>query len=98
MKMKTGLAVIAASHVAHQAQHLALLTDIDRLVSLGREVEPADLRLFERADRRHRRTINAFLVGELGNSAERFLSGLQHENEDEAFSAIAEFTNQEGID
>ncbi|MDH2356298.1 hypothetical protein QCM80_37425 [Bradyrhizobium sp. SSUT112] len=43
VKMQAGLAVITLRNVAEQAQHLALMVDFDRLVRLGREIEPADL-------------------------------------------------------
>ncbi len=54
MHMQARLAVIAARDVAQQTQRLALLADLDRPVGLVLEVEQADRRAFERAERGER--------------------------------------------
>jgi hypothetical protein len=55
MQMETGFAVIALRDITDQAQHLALLAHLDRLVFLGGEIKPADLCRRECTDRRYRR-------------------------------------------
>jgi hypothetical protein len=70
VQVETRPTIVAPRNVAHQAQHLALLADIDRFVFPGGEVEPADLSRGEGADRRYRRTIQTLLVGKFGDRLE----------------------------
>jgi hypothetical protein len=82
MKMQARLAIVASRNVSHQAQHFALLADIDRLVFPGAEVEPPDLGSGKRADRRYRRPIQTLLVGEFRDRLESFLTLIQNQDRD----------------
>jgi hypothetical protein len=82
VKMQARIAIVASRNVAQQAQHLALLADFDRPVFLCGEIEPADLRRGESADRRYRRTIEPLLVGEFRDRVEGLLVPIQNQNKD----------------
>lgn len=51
VNVQAGLAVIAGGYVADRAEDFALFVDLDLPVVLCDDVEPADRRLFEGADR-----------------------------------------------
>jgi len=55
MHVEAGLAVVAGGDVAQKAQPFALAVDLDRLIDLLGEIEPADRRALEGAERRQRR-------------------------------------------
>lgn len=78
--MDTGLAVIAGGHVADGAEHLALFGDLDRLVGLHVEVEPADRGLFESAYGGQRGSLQPGLRGEGGDGRERLLAEVENKD------------------
>src|SRR5690349_10222528 len=80
VKMEAGLTVIALRDIAEQAQHLALLADFDRLVYLGHEIEPADLRMCESADCRDRGTRDLLPTREFGNGFEGLFALIQYQH------------------
>src|ERR1700731_2676448 len=67
VKMKTGFAIIPLRNVTHQTQDFTLLTDGKRLVALCFNIKPANLGMFECADRCNRGAANVFLIGEFGD-------------------------------
>ena len=72
--------VVADRDVSDRAQHLALLPDVDLLVSLLVEVEPADGRLFEGADGGQRSRRESGIVREFRQRRERFFSGVKNDD------------------
>ena len=74
VNVKAGLAVVADRDVADRAQYLALLSDLDLLVGLLFEVEPADGRLFESADGRQRGCRELGVVREFRQRGKRLFS------------------------
>src|SRR3977135_2014717 len=79
--VEAGLAVVADGDVAQEAQALALAVDLDRLISLLGEIEPADRRALEGAERRQRRAGEAGPCGEVGDGGEGLLAGVENEDE-----------------
>src|SRR5437868_5396451 len=81
VKVQAGPAVIALRDVAHQAEDLALFVDIDRLVFLGREIEPTDLGFRKGSDGRYRSAVDALLFGKVDDGLEGFLALVEDQNE-----------------
>jgi hypothetical protein len=72
--------IVSLCDVTEQAQHLALLADLDRLVGFYSKVKPTHLRPRKRSDRGHRRARNLFARGKLRDRPEGFLTWIEHEN------------------
>ena len=81
MHMQAGLAVVADGDIAQQAQPLALLVDLDRAVRLGAQVEPSDGHALEGANGAERCAAQTVPVGEVGECRERFVAGIEHDDE-----------------
>ena len=85
--VEAGLAVVAGGDVAQKAQSFALAVDLDRPISLFGEIEPADRRALESAERRQRRAGEAGPCGEVGNGGKGLLAGIEEEDES-AFTGV----------
>src|SRR5712664_3836507 len=70
-----------------KAQSFALAVDLDRLVGLPGEIEPADRRALEGAQRRQRRGGKVGARGEAHDGGEGLLAGVEDEDEG-AFAGI----------
>src|SRR3569833_337759 len=81
MHVQARLAGVTHGDVAEERQALALLLDLDRLILLGAQVEPADCRALERAEGREGRAALIVPVGEVGNGGERRVTGIKHDHE-----------------
>src|SRR6185503_11130784 len=81
MDVQAGLAVVAGGDIAHEAQRLALLVDLDRPVGLLLDVEPSDRAAFEGTQRRQRGSGEAVFGRETSDHGEGFLSRIEHEDE-----------------
>jgi hypothetical protein len=79
--MQTGFGVIALRNVPYQTQDFALFIDRDRLVALGLDIEPANLGMFESADRSNRGAADVFLIGNFRDASEGFLRRVQDKDE-----------------
>jgi hypothetical protein len=80
MKMEARLAVIAFCDIADQAQHFALFVDVDRLVILGGQIEPADIGGRKRPDCSDRSALEILPIGKITNGLEGFLTLVEDKN------------------
>ena len=91
VQMQAGLAVVALCDVAEQAQNLALLVHLDRLVFLGGEIKPADLCLRECSDRGHRGARDLLPIGKLLNGSEGFFSLIEDQDKVRSTPSLMDF-------
>src|SRR3954452_19699069 len=90
VNMQACLAVIAGGDVTDSAQHFGLLGDLDLPVAFRRQIEPADGRLLEGADRGQRCRGELFVIGEFGQRRERLLAAVEYDYMDLSVRSVRE--------
>src|SRR3982074_895454 len=94
-EVKAGPAVVSLRYVAEQTQYFALLIDRDRVVPLGREIEPSNLGSFERSDRRDRCRVDCLLIRKGRHSRKSLFALIKDQNERPAIVLGSQFSSHE---
>src|SRR6476619_959454 len=78
--VKARLPVVADGNIADRAQDLTLFGDLDLLVGLLLEIEPADGRLLESTNGCHRSCSNLGVVREFRQRRESLFAGVENDD------------------